>query len=203
MNSIKPIIFLLPTITLFVITILYFILLKKSSDKRKFKRYIFIVIIVSFLLNVAWKLIQMPLYKNATYNFDHIAFCVLASIADVLMVLLMYFMFAFILKNLFWIQHLKIYQILLIILTGGVGAVLSEIRHLSLGSWVYNFSMPIIPILNVGISPVLQFMLLPLFIYKLSFYFSKKNDEKKIFPNYSTFYFLFYSCSGNEWYEHG
>lgn len=55
------------------------------------------------------------------------------------------------------------------VLIGGAGAVLSEMRHLSLGSWAYDDSMPIIPLVNVGISPVLQFMLLPLLSYKLSY----------------------------------
>jgi hypothetical protein len=174
MNSIKPIIFLLPLITLLVTGILFYFLLKKTADKQIFNRYIFTVTVVSFLLNLAWELIQLPLYKNAVYNFSHIAFCALATIADVLMVLLLYFGFALILKNLFWIQHVKLYQVAIVVLIGGAGAVLSEMRHLSLGSWAYDDSMPLIPLVNVGISPVLQFMLLPLIIYKLSFTFSKK-----------------------------
>jgi hypothetical protein len=174
MNSIKPIIFLLPVITLIVTSILFFILVKKAADKQFFKSYIFTVIVVAFLLNLAWELIQLPLYKNAVYNFNHIAFCILATIADVLMVLLLYFVFALILKSIFWIQYTKLQRMIIVVLIGGAGAVLSEMRHLSLGSWAYDDSMPLIPLVNVGISPVLQFMLLPLIIYKLSFTFSKK-----------------------------
>lgn len=173
MNSIKPIIILLPIIILIITGILFFTLLKKATDKQIFKRYIFTVIVVSFLLNLAWELIQLPLYKNAAYSFNHIAFCVLATIADVLMVLLLYFGFALIFKNLFWIQHIKLQQVVIVVLISGAGAVLSEMRHLSLRSWAYDDSMPLVPLANVGISPVLQFMFLPLFIYKLSFYFSK------------------------------
>lgn len=175
MNSIKPIIFLLPVITLIITGILFFTLLKKAQDKQTFKRYIFIVIVVSFLLNVVWELLQLPLYKNAVYNFNHIAFCALATVADVLMVLLFYFALVLILKNLFWIQHIKLHQVIIVVLIGGAGAVLSEMRHLSLGSWAYHDSMPIIPLVNVGISPVLQFMLLPLLSYKLSYTYQKKS----------------------------
>ena len=59
-----------------------------------------------------------------------------------------------------------------------VEAVLAELRHLSSGSWGYADSMPIIPIINVGISPVLQFMVLPLLIYFLSFLRIKKYGKK-------------------------
>ena len=66
-------------------------------------------------------------------------------------------------------MHLKIHHIALVVIIGGVGAILSEMRHLSLRSWAYDNSMPLIPVVNVGISPVLQFMILPLLIYFLSF----------------------------------
>lgn len=59
------------------------------------------VIVISFLLNLLWELLQLPLYKNANYDFNHIAFCALATVADVLMILLLYFGLALILKNIF------------------------------------------------------------------------------------------------------
>ncbi len=132
------------------------------------------MIVFAFLLNFAWELIQIPLYKNPAYDTRHIAFCALASLADVLMVLLLYFGLAFIFKEPFWIQDLKSTRVLLLVSIGGVGAVLSEIRHLSLGSWGYDNSMPLIPVVNVGIAPVLQFMILPLLIYFLSYKCLKK-----------------------------
>ena len=127
------------------------------------------MITLSFLLNFAWELFQIPLYKNPVYDFKHIEFCALASLADVLMVLLLYFGIALMFKNPFWIEPLKLQKISIVVLIGGVGAVLSEMWHLSLGSWAYNNSMPIIPFVSVGIAPVLQFMILPLLIYFMSF----------------------------------
>ena len=169
MNPIKPVIFLVPLIVLIIVCVLYFMLLEKATNKKAFNKFIFITIVFAFLLNLAWELIQIPLYKNPVYDFDHMAFCTLASLADVIMVLLLYFGLAFIFKDPFWIQDLKWKRIFLLALIGGAGAVLSEMRHLSLGSWGYDDSMPVIPVVNVGISPVLQFMILPLLICFLSF----------------------------------
>lgn len=180
MNEIKPVIFLIPLIVLAIVCILYFILLKKAADKKTFKKFVFIMIVFAFLLNLTWELLQIPLYKNPVYDFKHVAFCALASIADVLMVLLLYFGFALIFKDHFWIQYFKLTPFLLLVLIGGAGAVLSEMRHVSLGSWSYDDSMPLIPVVNVGISPVLQFMILPVLVYFLSFYylkFIKKNSR--------------------------
>ena len=168
MNDIKPIIFLVPLIVLILIIALYFYVIKKT-DREAFNKFICIMIFLAFLLNFAWELIQIPLYKNPAYDINHITFCALASLADVLMVLLLYFGLALIFKNPLWIKHLKLHQIALVVIIGGVGAFLSEMRHLSLGSWAYDKSMPLIPVVNVGISPVLQFMILPLPIYFLSF----------------------------------
>ena len=133
------------------------------------ENFIFIMSILAFLVNFAWELIQIPLYKNPVYDINHIAFCALASLADVLMVLLLYFTIAIIFKSPFWVKSLKIYQVIIVALAGGAGAALSEKRHLLLGSWAYSDSMPIIPFIHAGISPVLQFMLLPSLIYYLTF----------------------------------
>ena len=179
MNDIKPVIFLVPLIVLSIVCMLYFILLKKQTDKKTFNRYILSIIFFAYLLNFAWELIQIPLYKTPMYDTNHIAFCALASLADVLMVLLLYFSFSFIFKDTFWIQDLQLKRALLLIIIGGAGAVLFEMRHLLLGSWEYDNSMPILPFVRVGLSPVLQFMILPLLTYFIS-YKCLKEQKKNI-----------------------
>lgn len=180
MNNIKPVIFLIPVLALILACILYFILLKKSTDKKAFKKFVFTATVLSFLLNFAWELIQIPLYIPSSYSIEHIAFCALASLADAILAMLLYFGCGLMFRNQLWIEHLKWRYIIIVVLAGGTGAVLGEIRHLSLGTWAYADSMPLIPIVNVGISPVLQFMILPLLIYLLSFYYLKKIRNNQI-----------------------
>ena len=165
----KPIIFLIPVVAIIIAVIFYIFLLKKSDDKKIFKRYVLIMVVTSFIFNEVWELVQMPLYYSAFYNLGHIIFCTLGALADTIMVLLLYFSFAFIYKNIFWIWQTNWFKIFVVMLTGAVGAVLSEKRHLLLGSWAYDQSMPIVPFVNVGLSPFLQFFLLPVIIYFLSY----------------------------------
>ena len=169
MDTLKPIIFLFPIIALILVSLLYVFSLKRVTNKKAFKGFVLTITVLAFLLNFAWELAQMPLYDSSSFTINHVAFCALGSVADALMVLLLYFGLAFIFKNPHWIFPLKRERVVIVVLTGGIGAVLSEIRHLSLGNWAYSDLMPLIPILNVGLSPVLQFMILPVVTYILSF----------------------------------
>ena len=149
--------------------LLYGAVFRKTTQKKIFKQFVLTIILLAFFFNVAWEILQVPLFKDGTYSWSHIVFCVVASVADVIMVLLVYFGFAIIYKNALWIQHLNLIRIILLLLTGGIGAVLAETWHLSNATWTYADAMPVIPILNAGLSPVLQFMILPLLVYLLSF----------------------------------
>ena len=178
MNNIKPVTFLVPFFALALLCILYFFLSKKATNRKFFNTFLFTITILAFLLNFVWELIQIPLYRNSSYDIAHVLFCALASIADTIMVLLIYLGLAAIFEDLFWVKHLRLTRIVIVILIGGTGAVLSEMRHLSLGSWAYDDSMPVLPVFNVGISPLLQFMILPVLIYLLSFYHLRIMNKK-------------------------
>ena len=64
MNKLNPLIFLAPVIALTLVVLLFIYLLKKSDDKVAFKRFVFTTLVLAFLLNFAWEVIQMPLYKD-------------------------------------------------------------------------------------------------------------------------------------------
>lgn len=173
MNDLNPTIFLIPLAALILVGIFYRIFLKKAINKSSYKYLIFTIFILAFLLNLAWELLQGPLYSGYSYNAQHISFCALASVADAIMVILFYFVLGLIFKDALWIRKLTFTRILVLMLVGGTGAFLSEARHVMVGSWVYADSMPIIPFTKVGLSPILQFMILPGLIYYLSTYFFK------------------------------
>lgn len=173
------VIFLIPVLALILVVVFYFILLKGIKHKVAFKRFVFITTILAFILNFVWETAQLPLYKNNVYDLIHVSFCALASVADVIVVQLIYFGFALIYKDTFWIKNINIQRALLLILIGGIGATLAEMRYLSEGNWAYSSSMPVIPIVNAGISPVLQFMFLPFIIYYVGFLFLKLERKEK------------------------
>ena len=173
MNALRLGIFIGPIIAIVLAGVFYTHLTRKEANKSKARKFMILVALLGFLLNFAWEVIQMPLYAGTAYDKRHIAFCGLASIADSVMVLLLYLAFGLLYKNFYWIQKLTITRIFLLMLAGGIGAILAEIRHLSAGNWTYTESMPIIPIVNTGLSPGLQFVVLPVLVYYISFKFLK------------------------------
>jgi hypothetical protein len=169
MRSLSLSITIIPGIAILLDVLLHTFLLRHTTEKKIFNRFVIKTIFFAFFFNVAWEILQIPLFKGGVYEWHHILFCVLASVADVIMVLLIYFGFALIYKNALWVKNLNAKRIILLILTGGTGAILAEVRHLSIGTWSYAGAMPLIPVVNVGLSPVLQFMVLPILIYRLSY----------------------------------
>jgi hypothetical protein len=59
----------------------------------------------------------------------------------------------------------------LIIIIGIIIAILNEWYGLSTARWAYNNAMPILPILEVGLTPALQLGVLGYISYRLSRYF--------------------------------
>ena len=176
MRSLSLSITIIPAIAILLDTVLYVFLLRNTNQKKMFRQIVVTTVLFAFFFNVAWEMLQMPLFKGGVYDWQHILFCVLATVADVIMVLIIYFGFALTYKNVFWVKNLKTNRIILLLLTGGAGAVLAEVWQLSIGTWSYAGAMPLIPVVHVGLSPVLQFMILPILIYRLSFKMVVKKD---------------------------
>ena len=180
MKDLSPAIFLVPIITLVIVVSLYRYLLQKALNKMAFRRTIFNMLIIAFVLNWIWELLQAPLYKGFSYSVFNISFCTLASVADVTMVILLYFIFALIYKNPLWGQQPTLMRVLLVMIVGGIGAIVAESLHTKAGNWAYSDKMPIIPIGKVGLPPILQFLMLPVIIYYLSFQLLKIKWGKRI-----------------------
>jgi len=161
-------IFVVPIIALILVITGHVHFLKKVIDKRNYQYFIVTTAIAAFILNFVWEVAQGPLYEGFQYDLGHVSFCALASVADMFMVLILLFAFGLIFKNVLWIVPVRFNRSLGLILVGGVGAMLAEMWHTASGDWSYADTMPLIPILEVGLSPVLQFTVLPLLVFVLS-----------------------------------
>jgi hypothetical protein len=177
MDSFNIRIFIVPSIALILVLLFYFYFYKKVENKQNFKSFFWRIAFLAFLFNLGWEITQGFLYQGYVYDFQHISFCALASVADVFMIFLLYFGFSLIYRNFYWIQRLTFLKASLLVIAGGVGAIFAETKHLAAGNWVYADAMPLLPIVDVGLSPVLQFMVLPVLIYWLSFRRVRKTDN--------------------------
>lgn len=178
MNKLSASAFIVPAIALFLVIAGYIILLKRTTNKVQFRNFSLTVIACSVLFHFAWEMLQMPLFENMNWDWQMALFCGAATIADTIMMLLLYYAFAVIYKEPFWINRLSVLRILLLVVAGAAGAIAAELRHTSAGSWTYSEAMPLIPFINVGISPVLQFMVLPHLVYYLAYQLVRRRENK-------------------------
>lgn len=181
MNTLKPSTFIIPIVALLLDIFLSEKIGKIAADKKAFTRFSFIIIVVAFVLDYIWEMLQMPLFEGMSLNIQSTLYCGLASVADALMVLLLFYGFVLAYNELLWFKNNTAQRVLVLILTGATGAIIIEQIYTSLGNWKYSRLMPIIPIVNVGLSAVLQFMVLPLLSYYLSFYFLNKRYRDKLY----------------------
>lgn len=161
-------IFIVPTIVLSVVMFLYFYFKKQVEQKKGYRRFVLTIAVTAYMSNLIWEVAQGPLYKGFEYDLKHFSFCALASVADMLMVLILFFSFALITKNVFWTRNMKAKKIGTLISVGGIGAIFAEMWHTTMGDWSYAEIMPMVPFAEVGLLPVLQFALLPCLIFYTS-----------------------------------
>lgn len=72
MNPLKPTIYVVPAVVLVMVAILYRQAVAKSSDVGLFRRFMLLLTVAAFLLNLAWELLQGLLYEGYEYDLRHV-----------------------------------------------------------------------------------------------------------------------------------
>ena len=127
-------------------------------------RLIFYIFMIGFLLNLVWENAQAPLYEGYTNFWDHFIICFWASLVDAAVVLLLYCLLTLWYKDFFWIRYINWKSGAVLVILGGGVAIGFEQWAFSRGMWSYTDRMPVV-LLDTGLSPLLQMMLLPLLTF--------------------------------------
>ena len=131
----------------------------------------------AFGLNFPWEMLQMPAYAEmAGRPWPETAFiCLAASLGDAAITLGIYGLVAlFSLRQEVKVKRHHHYYYALASLLGAVSAVAIERVALSLGRWSYMGLMPVVPVLGVGLWPLLQLTLLVPAALGITFFTGKK-----------------------------
>jgi len=129
---------------------------KELSDNKSSKRFFNVYLAaVAFVLNWIWEVAQISAYETAEKSIvESLIFCTLASVVDVLAILVIYGVTAFLFRRHDW----KFY--LITALFGALIAVLFEKIALTFGWWSYREQMTTVPLLGTGLLPFMQLVLL-------------------------------------------
>ncbi len=144
---------------------------------KGFVKIIFFIFVIAFILNFVWEILHYPLYNCKI----PLGVCArVTAFRDALIILGMYFAGVFLFKDLSWISRITKGRAGIAISASFVIAYIIELQGIYFGKWEYGALMPIIPVLDVGLSPVLQMMILPL----LTFFMAGRilKGEKSFIP---------------------
>lgn len=126
-------------------------------------RIVALLCIVAAALHLVWENSHVVLYTGYDGISGGLPVTVWATIGDVL-----YTLAAFALASLFkqgieWVRELRVHDLIGLASLGFFFALYVEYKALALGRWAYLPEMPMLPGFEVGLSPVLQMVvLLPL-----------------------------------------
>lgn len=145
---------------------------------EKRKKLLLAIILAGFSLNFVWEVSQAPLYQGYVSFQVNTPRCTLAAVGDAFFILITYLLFAIFLRNFFWIGKLTWKVVVSLLLFGGAVATGIEIWAVSTGHFAYKNTMPLVPVLGIGLSPFLQFILTPLLAYYIGYYIALTPEER-------------------------
>lgn len=124
------------------------------------------VAIFALLLNFPWEILQAPLYAGMSSS-PHATVtkaCLQATVGDMVIMLMAHGAVAISSRNRRWTLSANRAQFILFIAFGLSITLLVEwlaTRGYWLASWSYSPTMPLLPGTGIGLSPVLQWLILP------------------------------------------
>ena len=135
----------------------------KVTDLPEFNFLVFGV-----LLNYPWEFLQVPFFEGLAEagHWNAIITCTRATLGDGLIMLIAFWATTAIWRDRFWFMHPTPRQTALFVAVGLLITLLLE--HLATRSttrdvlsWRYSDLMPIIPVLGIGLTPLLQWLIIP------------------------------------------
>jgi hypothetical protein len=121
------------------------------------------VVIFGFLLNFPWEFLQVPLYKGmaAAPHWEASKFCTQAALGDAGVMLVAYWLVAITVRSRYWVVSPSMRAALgFVACDVAISVAIETLAIGQFGRWAYTESMPIVPLLSVGLLPFLQWILL-------------------------------------------
>lgn len=126
----------------------------------------FNVVLFALLLNFPWEFLQVPLFDGMPQarHWDAVKACARAAVGDAAIALAAFGVVAFAERSRAWVMQPRWRSALTF--TGFGVFVTAVIERLALSGlwverWEYSSLMPVVPGLGVGLSPLMQWLLLP------------------------------------------
>jgi hypothetical protein len=126
----------------------------------------FNLVVFALLLNLPWELLQAPLFEGMA-DAPHstvIRACLQATLGDAVIMMLAHAAVAAITRRRHWVlapswRDLAVFSAVGVAITAVIEWLATRGHWAQ--TWVYSSAMPVIPGLEIGLSPLLQWVILP------------------------------------------
>lgn len=151
----------------------------ECTFKEFFRRDSSRIFVMSVILNYPWERVQSSLYLTKDGTAIPWWHCMLASLGDGLLVLLIFWAGRVVFGQPAWFEHPGLRGYLLMVVTGPAMIIpLEWILMYGVEWWSYTADMYLVPGLAVGVSPVVQMLLLPPLIFWIVAMWGKRLTSK-------------------------
>lgn len=121
--------------------------------------------VFSFLLHFVWEFIQAPTYAGMIEmnHWDGIKLCTAATFGDVGFALTAFIVTSISAGSRYWFATPTLWQVMLYIAVGVALTVSFEYYYTNISlRWTYSELMPLVPPFGTGLSPLMQWIIIPL-----------------------------------------
>jgi hypothetical protein len=125
------------------------------------------LLVLSFLGHFAWEILQAPLFASLskTDHFAGIALCLKATSGDLAIAIAAFWCAALVGKGRNWVANTGasapvVFFAVGLLATVGLEYLSTEVT----GRWAYDGAMPLLPVLGTGLSPILQWAIVPMLV---------------------------------------
>ncbi len=121
------------------------------------------VVLFALLLHIPWEFWQVPFFEGMARapHWAAVKVCTRAAAGDALIAVLAFLVVAAGARSRTWILRPSWRSVAAYLAAGLVVTVAIERVSTAWGRWTYGEAMPIVPVLEVGLLPVLQWLVLP------------------------------------------
>lgn len=122
------------------------------------------VALFAFLVNLVWEFGQVPLYRDlpSEGHWASIKLCARATLGDAVIAVVAFWIVAALVASRWWITAPSAVHVVCFVGVGlGIATALEWMAIHVQARWAYGTSMPIVPVLRVGLAPVLQWVIVP------------------------------------------
>ena len=140
----------------------------EESKTIKAKSLLTWIALIAFVLNFIWENLHAGLYNEYNLFMKSIYFLG-CTIGDVVLTFIIYGLVAVVLKDKYWIRNFNFKIVLIVLIMAGLVSLTAEWVAVELDFWSYNERMPVVPFVDIGLSPFLAIIVNPILSFILAY----------------------------------